>query len=74
MSKTYAIHGKPCKTYCWCHVSKEPGMPWTTTKSKIRTYKTYAGAIRAMELLKATAPHWNGISNATGNMCEVYAV
>ena len=52
----------------WMWVSKEPGSPFTTMKDSVRTFKTYAGAVRSMEKLKAIADHWKTV----GQACEVY--
>ena len=54
----------------WMWVSKEPGRPWTTMKDNARRYRTYAGAVRAMNELKATANHWRWV----GNAYEVYKI
>jgi hypothetical protein len=67
----YVIHGVPTPgSMMWMWVSKETGSPWTTMKDNARKFKTYEGAVRAMNRLKATARHWANV----GSACEVYAI
>ena len=68
---TYVIHACSVPgSMQWLWVSKEVGRPFTAVRDNARRYKTYNGAMRAMENLRANAMHWSQVNAA----CEVYRI